>query len=71
MNLINPWGPGWYMSTGNLGSELFPRYQIGESLMPATVHGVCGPIGCANAAANAGLGVAVVFMPKWRWQSDG
>jgi hypothetical protein len=59
------------MRTGNLGSELFPRYKIGESLMPSTVHGVCGPIGVADVAANAGVGVAVVFMPKWRWQGGG
>lgn len=36
-------------------SELFPRYQIGESLLPSTVHGVCGLIGAADAVANAGF----------------
>jgi halogenation protein CepH len=25
-----------------LEKEIFPPYQIGESLLPATVHGVCG-----------------------------
>jgi halogenation protein CepH len=38
-----------------LESELFPRYQIGESLLPSTVHGVCGLIGAADAVANAGF----------------
>lgn len=38
-----------------LESELFPRYQIGESLLPSTVHGVCRLIGAADAVANAGF----------------
>jgi FAD-dependent halogenase len=38
-----------------LESELFPRHQIGESLLPSTVHGVCGLIGAAEAVANAGF----------------
>lgn len=38
-----------------LESELFPRYQIGESLLPSTVHGVCRLIGAAEAVANAGF----------------
>lgn len=25
--------------------EKFPRYQIGESLLPATVHGICRLLG--------------------------
>jgi FAD-dependent halogenase len=28
--------------------ELFPRYQIGESLLPATVHGICVMLGIAE-----------------------
>lgn len=36
-----------------LESALFPRYQIGESLLPSTVHGVCRLIGAADAVANA------------------
>lgn len=28
-----------------LEKERFPRYQIGESLLPSTVHGVCGMLG--------------------------
>jgi FAD-dependent halogenase len=38
-----------------LESELFPRYQIGESLLPSTVHGVCRLIGAADAVAHAGF----------------
>jgi halogenation protein CepH len=38
-----------------LESEHFPRYQIGESLLPSTVHGVCRLIGAADAVANAGF----------------
>lgn len=38
-----------------LESERFPRYQIGESLLPSTVHGVCRLIGAAEAVANAGF----------------
>ncbi|MGM1059476.1 tryptophan 7-halogenase [Saccharothrix sp. Mg75] len=32
-----------------------PRYQIGESLLPATVHGVCRILGVADELANAGF----------------
>jgi FAD-dependent halogenase len=38
-----------------LESERFPRYQIGESLLPSTVHGVCRLIGAADAVAQAGF----------------
>jgi FAD-dependent halogenase len=38
-----------------LESELFPRHQIGESLLPSTVHGVCRLTGAAEAVANAGF----------------
>jgi halogenation protein CepH len=38
-----------------LESELFPRYQIGESLLPSTVHGICRLIGASDAVANAGF----------------
>lgn len=30
-----------------LEREHFPRYQIGESLLPVTVHGICGLLGVA------------------------
>lgn len=38
-----------------LEKEVFPRYQIGESLLPATVHGVCRILGVADELANAGF----------------
>ncbi|MFN2488790.1 MAG: tryptophan 7-halogenase [Actinomycetota bacterium] len=31
-----------------LEKEQFPRYQIGESLLPATVHGVCAMLGVTD-----------------------
>jgi len=38
-----------------LEKEKFPRWQIGESLLPSTVHGVCRLIGVADELANAGF----------------
>jgi halogenation protein CepH len=38
-----------------LEKESFPRYQIGESLLPATIHGVCRLTGAADALAKAGF----------------
>ncbi|MFG3322108.1 tryptophan 7-halogenase [Streptomyces sp. NPDC048171] len=38
-----------------LEKERFPRYQIGESLLPATVHGVCRLTGVADELAAAGF----------------
>ncbi|WP_431727229.1 tryptophan 7-halogenase [Verrucosispora sp. TAA-831] len=38
-----------------LERESFPRYQIGESLLPSTVHGVCRLIGVADELARAGF----------------
>jgi halogenation protein CepH len=38
-----------------LERESFPRYQIGESLLPATVHGVCRLTGAAEELAKAGF----------------
>jgi FAD-dependent halogenase len=35
--------------------EAFPRYQIGESLLPSTVHGICRLIGAADEVARAGF----------------
>jgi halogenation protein CepH len=40
-----------------LEREVFPRYQIGESLLPATVHGVCRMVGVADELAKAGFPV--------------
>ncbi|WP_049564044.1 tryptophan 7-halogenase [Streptomyces sp. SBT349] len=51
-----------------LERETFPRYQIGESLLPATVHGLCRILGVADEVARAG------FTPKrggtFRWGRD-
>jgi halogenation protein CepH len=38
-----------------LEKESFPRYQIGESLLPATIHGVCRLTGAADALSQAGF----------------
>jgi FAD-dependent halogenase len=38
-----------------LEKEKFPRYQIGESLLPSTIHGICRIIGVADAVAEAGF----------------
>ena len=38
-----------------LEKEFFPRYQIGESLLPSTVHGICGLLGVADKVAQAGF----------------
>jgi halogenation protein CepH len=45
--------------------ERFPRYQIGESLLPSTVHGICRLLGVSEELERAS------FMPKrggtFRW----
>jgi halogenation protein CepH len=38
-----------------LEKEKFPRYQIGESLLPSTIHGVCRLTGVADELAKAGF----------------
>src|SRR6266849_4521847 len=38
-----------------LEKETFPRYQIGESLLPSTIRGVCRLSGVADELANAGF----------------
>jgi halogenation protein CepH len=40
-----------------LEREFFPRYQIGESLLPSTVHGVCRMIGVTDELVKAGFPV--------------
>jgi halogenation protein CepH len=51
-----------------LEKEQFPRYQIGESLLPSTVHGICRLLGVSEELEKAG------FMPKrggtFRWGSS-
>lgn len=38
-----------------LEKESFPRYQIGESLLPSTVHGICRLIGATDDLDRAGF----------------
>jgi halogenation protein CepH len=38
-----------------LEKESFPRYQIGESLLPSTIHGTCRMTGVADQLAAAGF----------------
>ncbi|WP_158892883.1 tryptophan 7-halogenase [Amycolatopsis anabasis] len=38
-----------------LDKEVFPRYQIGESLLPATVHGICAMLGVREQIERAGF----------------
>lgn len=38
-----------------LEKEKFPRYQIGESLLPSTVHGICRLTGASDAVERAGF----------------
>lgn len=38
-----------------LERERFPRYQIGESLLPATVHGICRMLGVWDELKQAGF----------------
>ncbi|MET9567349.1 FAD-dependent oxidoreductase [Streptomyces tauricus] len=51
-----------------LEKEEFPRHQIGESLLPSTVHGICGLLGVTEELDRAG------FMKKrggtFRWGSN-
>jgi FAD-dependent halogenase len=38
-----------------LDRERFPRYQIGESLLPATIHGICRLLGVSEKIKAAGF----------------
>jgi halogenation protein CepH len=38
-----------------LEKQTFPRYQIGESLLPSTPHGLCRILGVADEVAQAGF----------------
>lgn len=51
-----------------LEREAFPRYQIGESLLPATVHGVCRLLGVGEELASAGF--TVKHGGTFRWGSN-
>jgi FAD-dependent halogenase len=48
-----------------LEKEKFPRWQIGESLLPSTVHGVCRLTGVAGELAKAGFTVKRGGTQRW------
>jgi halogenation protein CepH len=48
-----------------LESEFFPRYQIGESLLPSTVHGICRLTGVADEIIKAGFPLKRGGTFKW------
>src|SRR5690348_6690939 len=48
-----------------LEKEQFPRHQIGESLLPSTVHGVCRLTGVADELAKAGFMVKRGGTQRW------
>ena len=48
-----------------LEREAFPRHQIGESLLPATIHGVCKLPGVFDELASANF--AVKRGGQFRW----
>ncbi|MGW1601395.1 tryptophan 7-halogenase [Streptomyces eurythermus] len=45
--------------------EVFPRYQIGESLLPSTVHGVCRMLGVTDELADADFPVKRGATFRW------
>jgi halogenation protein CepH len=48
-----------------LEKEKFPRWQIGESLLPSTIHGVCRLTGVADRLAEAGFTVKRGGTQRW------
>lgn len=48
-----------------LEKQKFPRWQIGESLLPSTVHGVCRLTGVADELAQAGFTVKRGGTQRW------
>jgi halogenation protein CepH len=53
-----------------LEKETFPRYQIGESLLPATVHGVCRMTGVTDELAKAGFTLKRGGTLRWGGNPD-
>jgi len=53
-----------------LEREVFPRYQIGESLLPATVHGVCKMLGVSDQLAEAGFPIKRGGTFRWGSRPD-
>jgi len=48
-----------------LERERFPRYQIGESLLPTTVHGICAMLGVTGELEQAGFPIKRGGMFLW------
>lgn len=48
-----------------LEKQQFPRYQIGESLLPSTVHGICRILGVSEDLAAAGFKLKRGGTFKW------
>ncbi|MGH3171110.1 MAG: tryptophan 7-halogenase [Trebonia sp.] len=48
-----------------LEKEKFPRFQIGESLLPSTVHGVCRLLGVTEQLAQAGFTIKRGGTQRW------
>src|SRR5256885_10645606 len=48
-----------------LEKEKFPRWQIGESLLPSTVHGVCRLTGVTDELAKAGFTIKRGGTQRW------
>src|SRR5260370_4664475 len=48
-----------------LEKERFPRYQIGESLLPPTVHGICRLVGAWDALAQSGFSRKNEATSRW------
>ncbi|GAA1959150.1 tryptophan 7-halogenase [Amycolatopsis minnesotensis] len=53
-----------------LEKEVFPRYQIGESLLPPTVHGICGLLGVTEEVQRAGFQVKLGATLRWGANPD-
>lgn len=53
-----------------LEQQTFPRYQIGESLLPSTVHGVCRILGVEDEVARAGFKLKCGGTFRWGRNRD-
>src|SRR4051794_21793282 len=53
-----------------LEQESFPRYQIGESLLPSTVHGICRLLGVQEEVERAGFTKKRGGTFKWGTSKD-
>jgi halogenation protein CepH len=51
-----------------LEKETFPRYQVGESLLPSTIHGICRLLGVTDEMARAGF--TTKLGGTFRWGSN-